>query len=44
MTPFTDRMGRFSPLKTLTFAGLLAPAGYLFYRYWTNDLGPLPVK
>ncbi|MGH6855735.1 MAG: sulfite oxidase heme-binding subunit YedZ [Aestuariivirga sp.] len=44
MTPFTDRAGRFSPLKTLTLAGLAAPAVYLAYRYWTFDLGPLPVK
>lgn len=44
MTPLTDRAGRFSPLKTLTLAGLLAPAAYLVYRYWTHDLGALPVK
>ena len=44
MTPFTDRSGRFSTLKTLTLAGLVAPATYLIYRYWTRDLGPLPVK
>ena len=44
MTPFTDRTGRFSWLKTLTLAGLVAPAAYLAYRYWTFDLGPLPVK
>ncbi len=44
MTPFTDRVGRFSWLKTLTLAGLTAPAIYLAYRYWTLDLGPLPVK
>ncbi len=44
MTPVTDRVGRFSWLKTLTLAGLAAPAVYLAYRYWTFDLGPLPVK
>lgn len=44
MTPITDRTGRFSPLKALTLAGLLAPAAYVVYRYWTADLGPLPVK
>ncbi len=44
MTPFTDRAGRFSWLKTLTLTGLAAPAIYLAYRYWTFDLGPLPVK
>ena len=25
-------------------AGLTAPALYLVYRYWTGDLGPLPIK
>lgn len=44
MTPLTDRAGRFSWLKTLTLAGLVAPAIYLAFRYWTFDLGPLPVK
>lgn len=44
MTPFTDRAGRFSALKTLTFAVLLFPAAWLLYRYWTFDLGPLPYK
>lgn len=44
MTPFTDRARRFSWLKTLTLAGLAAPAIYLAYRYWTFDLGPLPIK
>lgn len=44
MTPLTDRAGRFSWLKTLTLAGLAAPAAYLIYRYWSFDLGPLPVK
>jgi methionine sulfoxide reductase heme-binding subunit len=44
MTPLTDRTGRFSALKTLTLAGLVAPAAYLVYRYWSFDLGPLPAK
>ena len=44
MTPFTDRSGRFSRLKTLALAGLTAPALWLAYRYWSADLGPLPVK
>jgi len=44
MTPFTNRAGRFSWLKTLTLAGLAAPAVHLAYRYWIFDLGPLPVK
>ena len=44
MTPITDRAGRFSPLKAATLAGLTAPALYLVFRYWTGDLGPLPIK
>jgi methionine sulfoxide reductase heme-binding subunit len=44
MTPFTDRTGRFSVLKTATLAGLAAPAVWLFYRALAQDLGPLPVK
>jgi sulfoxide reductase heme-binding subunit YedZ len=44
MTPFTDRSGRFSALKTATLAGLAAPALWLSYRALTHDLGPLPVK
>lgn len=43
-TPFTDRSGRFSPLKTLTLMGLAAPALWLGYRALANDLGPLAVK
>ena len=44
MTPFTDRAGRFSALKTATLAGLVAPALWLGYRTFTHDLGPLPIK
>ena len=44
MTPFTDRTGRFSPLKTATLIGLAAPAAYLVIRLLANDLGPLPIK
>lgn len=44
MTPFTDRAGRFSRLKTLTLGGLLVPALWLAYRALARDLGPLPVK
>jgi sulfoxide reductase heme-binding subunit YedZ len=44
MTPFTDRSGRFSTLKTLTFAVLALPAAWLVYRALAHDLGPLPVK
>jgi sulfoxide reductase heme-binding subunit YedZ len=42
MTPFTDRAGRFSVLKTWAVALLAAPAVWLLVRYWTRDLGPLP--
>lgn len=44
MTPFTDRSGRFSFLKTAVLAGLIAPALWLCYRALTHDLGPLAVK
>src|SRR5580765_1429928 len=44
MTPFTDRTDRFSALKCLTLAVLVAPAFWLIYRYWTHDLGPLALK
>jgi sulfoxide reductase heme-binding subunit YedZ len=44
MTPFTDRSGRFSPLKSAMLAVLAAPAAQLLYRYWIGDLGPLPFK
>ncbi|MBI3673079.1 MAG: sulfoxide reductase heme-binding subunit YedZ [Rhizobiales bacterium] len=44
MTPFTDRAGRFSALKTLTLAGLASPALWLLYRTVIHDLGPLPIK
>lgn len=44
MTPFTDRAGRFSLLKTATLAILAAPALWLAYAYATGGLGPLAVK
>lgn len=44
MTPITDRAGRFSPLKALALACLLAPLFYLIYRASIHDLGPLPYK
>lgn len=44
LSPFVDRAGRFSALKTVTFAGLAAPAVWLLYRALTHDLGPLAVK
>lgn len=43
MTPFTDRTGRFSALKTACFLALLAPALWLGWRAVTHDLGPLAV-
>lgn len=44
MTPFTDRTGRFSALKTATLAGLMLPALWIGWRYGAGDLAPLPVK
>ena len=44
MTPFTDRQGRFSPLKTATLALALLPALVISYWFLTHQLGPLPVK
>ena len=52
MTPWTDRAGRFSPLKAATFAGLLLPALWLGYSAWRGFpgaaggfslLGPRPI-
>lgn len=43
-TPFTDRSGRFSALKSLTLAVLAAPALWVLWRALAHDLGPLPVK
>ena len=43
MTPWTDRAGRFSPLKAATFAGTLAP-GLLLAWWWAQGaLGPRPL-
>lgn len=44
MTPFTDRTGRFSPLKSATMFILVAPALWTAGRYVAHDLGPLPLK
>ena len=44
LTLFSDRNGRFSLLKTLTFATLLLPGVNLLYRAAIHDLGPLPYK
>jgi methionine sulfoxide reductase heme-binding subunit len=42
VTPWTDRTGRFSPLKTLVLAGTIAPALWLFWRWRSGALMPLP--
>lgn len=39
-TPFTDRAGRFSALKTVTFALCLLPAAWVAYEAATGRLGP----
>ncbi len=44
MTPFTDRQGKFSPLKTVTFGLALLPALVISYWFLTDQLGPLAVK
>lgn len=43
MTPWTDRAGRFSPLKAATFAGTLLPAMLLAWWWTAGTLGPRPV-
>lgn len=40
----TDRAGKFSILKALLLASLVAPVAYLLYRSAIHDLGPLPYK
>lgn len=39
MTPWTDRSGKFSPLKAAVLAGILVPATLLLYSTWTGALG-----
>lgn len=41
--PWTDRTGRFSPLKCATFIGVLAPAAWIAIEAWLGWLGPRPV-
>ena len=41
--PFTERNGKFSPLKTATFVALTLPALWLGYQYLDGDLAPKPV-
>ncbi|MGX5736529.1 sulfite oxidase heme-binding subunit YedZ [Bosea thiooxidans] len=40
--PWTDRQGRFSPLRGATFALLLVPALMLLYAAWMHQLGSKP--
>lgn len=44
LSPWTDRAGRFSALKTAVFVLALLPALYYAFELWQNDLGPLPYK
>lgn len=44
ISPWTDRTGRFSALKTSVFVLALLPALYYAIELWQNDLGPLPYK
>ncbi len=44
MTPWTDRQGRFSPLKAGTLALAVLPAMVIAYWFLTHQLGPLAVK
>ncbi len=44
MTPLTDRQGRFSPLKSGTLALAFLPAIVIAYWFFSQQLGPLPVK
>lgn len=43
LAPWSDRSGRFSPLRAVVFAVLLAPALWLLYRAIGGDLGPRPI-
>jgi len=43
MLPWTDRTGRFSPLKCAAFVGVLAPAAWLAIEASQGWLGPRPV-
>ena len=44
LSPWTDRAGRFSFLKTGTFVLVCVPALLVFIALWRNELGPLPYK
>lgn len=43
MTPWTDRNGKFSALKALVLAGILAPAAMILWSWEARLLGPRPV-
>lgn len=44
LSPWTDRTGRFSFLKTGTFVLVCIPALLVALALWRNELGPLPYK
>jgi sulfoxide reductase heme-binding subunit YedZ len=44
LSPWTDRNGRFSPLKTGVFVLVCIPAILVAIALWRNELGPLPYK
>jgi methionine sulfoxide reductase heme-binding subunit len=44
MLPWLDRAGRFSPLKSIVFALLFAPALWLAWRLAAGQLGPRPIN
>jgi len=44
MTPWTERSGRFSPLKAITFAGTLLPGLVLAWWLWADAMGAKPVN
>jgi sulfoxide reductase heme-binding subunit YedZ len=44
LSPWTDRAGRFSLLKTAVFVLVSLPALYYAVKLGQNDLGPLPYK
>lgn len=41
--PWTDRAGRFSPLKALVFLGTLVPAAVIWWSWEARLLGPRPL-
>lgn len=43
MMPWTDRAGRFSPLKAVVFVGTLVPAILIWWSWEVRILGPRPL-